>query len=519
MRWELPETPTKRERALAKRLKRASKFFGFLWEIRAELFNEAFQDELSACYQPRGQQPVPPALLAMVWLLQAYTGLSDRDAVDAAVYDQRWQLVLGTLGLDEAPFGQGSLPRFRARMVSHDLDQRLVGRTVELARETGLFGWRNLKGALDSSPLRGAGRVEDTWNLLGRALSNLVDAIAVVVGTDRSVLLEELELDALAGKSLKSVLDIDWDVPEERAAALLRLVEDAERLKTWVMERPDLKLDTPPLSTALADLKRVIEQDTEPDPDGSGVRIRRGTARDRMPSLGDREMRHGRKSKSKKFVGYKRHFAVIEGARLVADGLALPANVPEHQATEPLLRALRKHGELKTLDIDRGYLGSPEVPALDAEGVVIRCKAWPARNRGRYAKTNFKIDLKAGTVTCPAEQVVEVRVTKTGRRAVFPKATCHSCPQRAACTTSKRGRTVQLHPQEDLLQRLRALQATPEGRAGLRERVVVEHSLARLQRMQGSRARYKGARKNTMDLRRYAALNNLQEIHRHKLAA
>ena len=43
----------------------------FLREVRAELFDEAFQAELAAIYQPRGTAPVPPALLAMVLLLQA----------------------------------------------------------------------------------------------------------------------------------------------------------------------------------------------------------------------------------------------------------------------------------------------------------------------------------------------------------------------------------------------------------------------------------------------------------------
>jgi hypothetical protein len=65
------------------------------WEIRGELFSPDFQDELTASYQPRGQEPCPPALLAVVMLLQRYDGLSDADAVDAAENDRRWQLVLG----------------------------------------------------------------------------------------------------------------------------------------------------------------------------------------------------------------------------------------------------------------------------------------------------------------------------------------------------------------------------------------------------------------------------------------
>src|SRR5687768_10932988 len=166
MRWN-PKT-SEAEKEVASKLRKASSFYRFLWKIRGELFSSAFQDELAAAYQPRGQDPCPPALLAMVMLLQRYDGLSDADAVDAAENDRRWQLVLGTLGDERAPFGQGSLVRFRVRAIAHDLDKRLVDRTVELAKKSGDFGWQKLRVALDSSPLHGAGRVEDTWNLIGQ---------------------------------------------------------------------------------------------------------------------------------------------------------------------------------------------------------------------------------------------------------------------------------------------------------------------------------------------------------------
>jgi hypothetical protein len=152
MRWKVPEELTPKEEKLVARMRRKSRFYVFLREIRGQLFDENFQTELASVYSPRGQDPVPPALLAMVSLLQAYTGVSDAEAVDQAEMDLRWQLVLGTLGRDKAPFGQGSLPRFRERLIEHDLDRRLLDRTVELAKETGGFGWQKLKAALDSSP-------------------------------------------------------------------------------------------------------------------------------------------------------------------------------------------------------------------------------------------------------------------------------------------------------------------------------------------------------------------------------
>jgi hypothetical protein len=44
--------------------------------------------------------------------------------------------------------------------------------------ELGGFGARPLQAALDSSPLWGAGRVEDTYNLLGHALRKVLRVIA-----------------------------------------------------------------------------------------------------------------------------------------------------------------------------------------------------------------------------------------------------------------------------------------------------------------------------------------------------
>ncbi len=92
---------------------------------------------------------------------------------------------------------------------------------------------------------------------------------------------------------------------------------------------------------------------------------------------------------------------------------------------------------------------------------------------------------------------------------------CQPCPQRAACTTTPRGgRSIAIHAQEALLQTLRAHQRRPDGRARLRERTTVEHSLARVDQIQGPKARYKGARKNTLDLRRVAVIANLQRMAR-----
>jgi transposase len=81
----------------------------FLREVRAELFDEAFQAELAAVYRSRGTSPVPPALPAMVTLLQAYDHVGDADAVVTAQMDKRWRGA-GVPGASEAPFSQKPAP-------------------------------------------------------------------------------------------------------------------------------------------------------------------------------------------------------------------------------------------------------------------------------------------------------------------------------------------------------------------------------------------------------------------------
>jgi transposase len=162
-------------------------------------------------------------------------------------------------------------------------------------------------------------------------------------------------------------------------------------------------------------------------------------------------------------------------------------------------------------------LASAEIPRLDRAGVAIHAKPWTAHNGGRFPKSAFQIRLADRVVECPAHQITPLGPGQTSVH--FPAATCAACALRAACTTAATGRTITIHPQEALLQRLRTTAATATGRTTLRRRTAVEHSLARLDQLQGRRARYKGTRKNTLDLRRCAAVINLQRLARLDRAA
>lgn len=505
--WRPPVELTRDEQAVVRLLKERSRLYVFLRRWRHEFLDKEFQEELASMYEGRGKPPVPPAQLALVTILQAYTGLSDADVVEEVTTSQRWQLVLDCLGVTQAPFGKGTLWRFRQLLMRTELDRRLVERTVAVAQQRGGFGARALRAALDASPLWGAGRVEDTYNLLGHALRQAVSVLARQQGRGLADTAAAAGTPELSRSSLKAALAVDWDDPTARTAALTRILEMVTAVAAYAAERADVSGDA---RSALAITDQIQAQDVVRAADGTPA-LGHGVARDRRISVTDGEMRHGRKSRTDRVDGYKRHILRDLDSGLIRAVAITAANVPESTATLALEADLDHQGcAIAELHIDRGYLASPLVRERPPDRRIVG-KPWPVHNGDRFPKTAFVLDWDAHTLTCPAGAV---QACAPGTTVRFPAATCSACALRDSCTTSALGRSVAIHPDERLFTDLRALQHTPDGRARLRERVAVEHGLAHIGHWQGRRARYRGLRKNLFDLRRAAVIHNLFVIAR-----
>ena len=518
MLWKPRVDPSKQEQLLLKRLGRTRRLFGFLRRHRHRLLSEDFQAELAAMYRTSGAgaPPVEPAKLCLAVLLQAYLGVSDAEAVEMTVVDLRWQMVLDHLGEETPAFGQGTLQSFRHRLIEHDLDRRLLERTVELARETSEFDWKKLpKGlriAVDARPFEGAGRVEDTLNMLGHAARKMASISAKMLGFSNVDVCKSAGTPLFAGSSLKAALDIDWNSLEQREAALERVAEQLCQLVGWIDHKG--LLGSKELDFYLMAAAQVWSQNLELV--GDHLRVVEGVPRERRISIEDRDMRHGRKSKSKTINGFKEHIAGDLDNDIVLAGAVTPANRPESEAAEHLLRDLEALGlgqSLSELYVDRAYSDGPlAVRALETGGEVhCRSRTSGRHNGGRFPKAVFEIDVDRLSATCPAGAEIPIEIGQTAR---FPKQTCARCRLKARCTNSAQGRTLSIAHDEDVQVLLRAREQTSAGRAKLRERVGIEHMLAHVSARKGPRARYRGVRKNTFDTRRTAAIYNLESIQR-----
>jgi hypothetical protein len=263
-----------------------------------------------------------------------------------------------------------------------------------------------------------------------------------------------------------------------------------------------------PLKKHVDILGQIRKQDLEPDPGGGGVRIREGVAEDRRVSIEDAEMRHGRKSKTKRFNGFKQHIAADIDRDLILACAVTPANRPEEEAAALLKVDLeRQRLSIAELYIDRAYVNSEVVEdVLRRRGEVV-CKPWVSRNKKLFPKSAFKLDMRGRNITCPAG-----RTEKLGSVVEFDSDACDRCALRAKCTTVEPGSggSISIANNEPLQQRLRKQLATTAGREKLRRRTHVEQRLAYIARRQGPRARYVGTRKNAFDLRRAAAIQNIE---------
>jgi hypothetical protein len=303
-------------------------FYGFLALHRGELFcDEDFAD----LYCPyNGRPSIPPSLLATALLLQAYEGVSDEEAKARADFDLRWKVALG-VGLKERPFAKSTLQLFRARLLIHERVQTVFRKSLDFARHTGYLQSRRLKIVLDTTYVLGRGALKDTYNLLADGIIKLARELATGAScSDPEGWACEHGLGRYFGSSVKGEAGIDWDDPEARQAFLEGVVGDADRLLEVAREAMEKLPAGDPERRRVRDaavlLERLLMQDIERREDGS--RLKQGVSPDRVVSVHDPEMRHGRKSERRRFDGHKARVAVDPESQLITAADVLAATPP-----------------------------------------------------------------------------------------------------------------------------------------------------------------------------------------------
>lgn len=461
-------------------------------------------DDFADCYSAgMGRPSIPPSLLMRVVLLQLRDDVSDREAARRAAKDLDWKRALG-LAADEVPFHHTTLSVFRSRLMVNNADERVLRVTLERAVAAGLFP-KKVLGIVDSTGVMGAAAVADTYELIRQAIAKVIGAAGGAEALPKK--LRRAAKGIVNGKAR-----IDWADRSARRAELGRLVEVAGKVLAATAANNEL-------TEARSLLERIIDQDVEQAPvDGGGPGIGHGVAANRVISVVDPDMRHGRKSHSRRVDGYKAHVLTDHDNELILAVAATAANNPDGPQAAGLVASARDAGVPVTEVLgDTAYGDGDTRSAVQAAGAKVTAKTQPPATTGKFVKTDFTIDPETLSATCPAGHTSTTagwgRDNKNRRVRVIRFAErCTGCPLRPQCTTSAEGRVVALNFHEARLQAARTEQARPAIRRKLRRRSLVERKLAELKMHGLGQARYRGQRKTLLQLRLTAAMVNLKKL-------
>lgn len=456
-----------------------------------------------------GRPSVSPVYTFAGILVQLEKGYSDREFEGESRFDDRVKYAI-TAPRDFEGIDANTLSDHRKRYFNSDIGRKIFIQTIEQARAEGMFSEENLN-VIDSFMVWGAASRQDTYTLIYQGIKMVLrfTAFYEMEAESRGVL-KRNDYDKEHKKP-----KIDWDSEEEKQNLLESLVNDALSLVGHFKEKKDIPED---LKEACNLLERIAKQDVKIDQNGK-VSMVKGTAKDRIISVNDPEMRHGHKTSSRNSDGYKAE--IITGGKQASIIVAVEldgANTKDGRYTGELIDEAKSDGvEIKKMYGDSAYADFEEMEKRKEE-MEFCIKVRSSHNgAGGYTKDKFEIDLKEGTVTCPAGKVNKFKIQRVleERKQVsvhFSDKTCRECSQREQCTQCKDGRRILIHPYEDKLQEQRAYQKTVEFKEDYSKRANGERTISHITAHGGRNSRYIGKKKTKWQLVMAAINHNVKMV-------
>lgn len=479
----------------------------FWWRFKLWADEHIRDEDFSDLFSEVGRPSVSPARVVRGILVQLEKGYSDRELEEESAFDDRVKLALG-MRRGEGGIDAATLCRHRQKLFSSGKAEELLAKVVGLGRAEGVIS----EGAallVDSFLAQGACARQDTVTLIRRAALRVLKT-AEFHGVDLGV---DLLRDDYGAEKKPA---INWRDPAEKARLVESLVRDGRSLVEAVKKASSAPEE---LREAAELLNVVTEQDIEEDE--KGIRIKQGVAKDRVISVVDPEMRHGRKSVSKKVDGYKVHLAAGgDDGGFITAVVVTAANKGEGERLGDLIDSTEGNGlKVGSITGDTAYGGGETRAQVAERGIDLIAPVPPAPNpEGKISKKDFEVNTEEGYARCPAG-VVTRHVDKgndgRGNRIPvfrFPAEECGRCPMKDKCTPNKDGRRVRLNRYEGLLQEARKRAETDEFKELYRKRCSVERTICHMQRHGGRAGRYIGAAKTRFQMLMAAVLHDIKVL-------
>jgi len=279
-----------------------------------------------------------------------------------------------------------------------------------------------------------------------------------------------------------------------------KILSQACEQKGWHQSSLEEKLKR--LNQAIDEIVKQTEHDC--DEEGGEVRLPqelqdrkqlRDKVEDQLRQLREKEREHlnagdedARMMKCRTGI----HFAY--NAQAVVDGqsgLIVAAEVVTDESDNyqlvPMLQQVEENlGTVAEQNVgDGGYLATVELAKAEDHNypVLINLPESAKEQAEGYSASRFQYNAEQDECICPQGQVLSFETTKPRDKAepyevrVYRCRSYESCPVRWQCSSSKTGRTVQIHPNHDALVRQRIKHRDPAMRALLKKRGAIVESV------------------------------------------
>ncbi len=477
-----------------------------------EALGPLFEDESFAeAFAKRGRPAVSPGALALVSVLQYAEGLTDRQAADQVRARMDWKFLLG-LELDDPGFDFSVLSDFRARLMEHGLEEKVLDLVLERISALGLLrsGGRQ---RTDSTHVLAAVRTLNRMEFVGETLRAALEALAVAVPDWLSGLVTAdwakrygARVDSYRfpkGENVRA----EWAEQVGRDGFTILEAVYTPQAPAWLREVPAVQV-----------LRRAwVEQYHR---DSEGVRWREGKdlppARRRLSSPYDPDARYGLKRGSG-WCGYKTHLSETcepDAPHLVTHVLTTDATVADTEVTAAVHHGMARRELLPDEhDVDAGYVTAAHIVAahdahrIELLGPVGLDTCHENHDGEHFTQSTFTIDWDAKKAVCPQGKISASwsdQRKSSGTpvsRVHFTAQDCAACPVRDKCTRAsngKWGRSLTLLPreQQQVLDQRRQEQRTEAWKKRYDIRAGVEGTISQAVRRTGIRhTRYTGQRK------------------------
>ena len=247
-------------------------------------------------------------------------------------------------------------------------------------------------------------------------------------------------------------------------------------------------------------IKAIMEEIKEVDPKlfeelgGTKTAEKKEHVEDKLVSLVDKDARHGAKSDSKPFTGYKANMMKSDDG-FVTNVIGTGGNTYDGNILVPLVdEKIENSSKPQKIAGDTHYGSAENRYQMSQRGITIVAPIKEDFNpTGLYSQEKFVLD-KTG-VTCPAgnRTMISNDNEKEGTTTFyFKKEMCKQCSLKDQCTKQER-RTITIGKHHELIMEAKEYNKTQDFKDDMKERAHIEPKHAEMKRFHGmARARYWG---------------------------